>query len=91
MSENEEIRRAAEKRLKDQSGFWRVLGIFVIVWLILIATWWFSGGGYFWPIWAIFGMAIGLAFMAWGAFGPRERVPTQAEIDEEMRKFGGTP
>lgn len=91
MSDNEALRRAAEKRLKDQYGFWRLLGIFVIVWLILIGVWALSGGGYFWPGWAIFGMTIALAFSAWGAFGPRQRVPSQAAVDEEFRKFGGTP
>jgi hypothetical protein len=89
MSGNEALRRAAEKRLKDQQGFWRLLGIFVIVWLILTAVWALSGGGYFWPVWAIFGMGIALAFVAWGAFGPRPKVPSEAEIEEEMRKFGG--
>jgi uncharacterized membrane protein len=90
MSENEAVRRAAEKRLKDQSGFWRLLGVFVIVWGILTAVWLLSGGGYFWPIWAIFGMSIALAFSAWSAFGPRAKVPTAAEIDDEVRKFGGS-
>ena len=89
MSDNEVLHKAAEKRLKDQSGFWQLLGIFVIIWLILTGVWWFAGGGYFWPIWAIFGMSIALAFTAWGAFGPRPKVPTEAQIQEEMRKFGG--
>jgi len=87
MSDNEALHRAAEKRLKDQSGFWRLLGIFVIVWLILTAIWWFVGGGYFWPFWAIFGMGIALAFVGWGAFGPREKVPSEERIQGEMRKF----
>ena len=87
MSNNEAVRRAAEKRLRDQSGFWRLLGIFVIVWAILIAVWAMSGGGYFWPMWAIFGMGIALAFSGWSAFGPRAKVPTDARIEEEMRKF----
>lgn len=90
MSDNEALRHAAEKRLKDQSGFWRVLGIFAIVWLILTAVWALAGGGYFWPVWAIFGMSIALAFIAWGAFGPREKIPTDAEVEEEMRRFGGS-
>ena len=88
MSDNEALHRAAEKRLKDQAGFWRLLGIFVIVWLVLIAVWAFTEGGYFWPFWAIFGMGIALAFVAWGAFGPREKMPSEQRIQEEMRKFG---
>ena len=34
-------------------------------------------------------MSIALAFIAYSAFGPRERPPSQSEIDEEMRKFRG--
>lgn len=85
---NDALHQAAEKRLKDQAGFWRLLGIFAIVWLILTAVWALSGAGYFWPIWAIFGMSIALAFVAWGAFGPRQKVPSEERIQEEMRRFG---
>jgi 2TM domain len=87
MSDSDALHRAAEKRLKDQAGFWRLLGIFVIIWLILIGVWWFSGGGYFWPGWAIFGMGIALAFTGFAAFGPRQKVPSESRIQEEMRKF----
>lgn len=88
MSDTQALHHAAEKRLKDQSSFWRLLGVFVIVWIILIAVWAMSGGGYFWPMWAIFGMGIALAFSGWSAFGPRAKVPSESEINEEMRKFG---
>jgi uncharacterized ion transporter superfamily protein YfcC len=88
MSDNEALHRAAEKRLKEQSGFWRLLGIFVIVWLVLTVIWAVSGGGYFWPGWAMLGMGIALAFIGWSAFGPRERMPSEERIQEEMRRFG---
>jgi hypothetical protein len=88
MTGNEDLRAAAEKRLSDQANFKRLAGVFVIVWAILIAVWALSGRGYFWPIWAIFGMGIALAFMGWGAYGPRPSGPTQDQIDAEMRKMG---
>lgn len=88
LGSSESLHRAAEKRLKDQAGFWRLLGVFVIVWGILTAVWALSGGGYFWPVWAILGMSIALAFAAWGAFGPRQSVPTEEQIQDEMRRFG---
>ena len=83
----ETLHRAAEKRLKDQAGFWRLLGVFVIVWGILTAVWALSGGGYFWPVWAILGMTIALAFVAWGAFGPRPKQPSEEAIQREMERF----
>ena len=62
--------------------------MFVIVWIILAAVWALSGGGYFWPVWAIFGMSIALLFVGWGAYGPRDKV-TDAEVQAEMRKMAG--
>ena len=91
MNGDEALRKAAEKRLKAQTDLWRTAGIFVIIWAILTGIWYLSGGGYFWPAWAIFGMSIPLAFIAYAGYGPRERLPSAGEIDEEMRKFRGDP
>ena len=87
MTDNDSLRAAAEKRLRDQRNFWRTLGSFVIVWIILTAIWWLSGGGYFWPVWAMFGMGIALLFIGWNAYGPRERQPSEQRIQDEMKKF----
>ena len=87
MSDN--LRAAAVKRIKAKRDFWRTFGIFVIFWLILTAVWALSGGGYFWPMWAMFGMGIVLLFIGFGAYGPAERQPSEQEINDEMRKMGG--
>jgi uncharacterized membrane protein len=87
MSDDDALHRAAENRLKAQSAFWRLLGVFVIVGIILAVIWLFSGTGYFWPIWAYFGFAIALMFSGWNAFGPRDRQPSEQRIQDEMRKF----
>lgn len=89
MSNNDALRHAAEKRLRSQSAFKRTAGIFVIVWIILVGVWLLSGRGYFWPAWVILGMGIGLVFMGWNAFGPRDAGPTSQQIDDEVRKMGG--
>lgn len=86
----DELRKQAIQRVKAKQNFWKMAGGFVIIWLILVVIWFLSGRGYFWPIWAIFGMGIALAFSGWNAYGPHEGV-TDAQIDEEMRKMqGGT-
>jgi membrane protein implicated in regulation of membrane protease activity len=87
MGTDNSLHAAAEKRLHDQTSFWRMLGVFVIVSLILAAIWWLSGGGYFWPIWVFFAFGIALLFAGWNAFGPRDRQPSEERIQEEMRKF----
>ncbi len=85
----EEMRKEAIKRVKAKQGFWRLLGIFVIVWIILIAVWALSmPGQYFWPIWAMFGMGIALLFVGWGAYGPQDKI-SEAQVDAEMRKMQG--
>lgn len=83
------MRAAAVKRIKAKRDFWRLLGIFVIVSLLLTAIWAMSGRGYFWPMWAMFGMGIAAAFTGWGAYGPPATPPSEQQIDDEMRKMGG--
>lgn len=82
----EELRKVAVRRVKAKRDFWRLVGVFVIIWAILIAIWAMSGTGYFWPMWPIFGMGIALAFVGWGAYGPNNEIP-EAKIDEEMRRL----
>ncbi len=84
----EQMHTEAVKRVKAKHSFWQLLGVFVIVWIILAAVWALSGGWYFWPVWAIFGMSIALLFVGWGAYGPRDKV-TDAEVQAEMRKMAG--
>lgn len=82
----QELREAAVKRIRAKRGFWRLAGIFAIVWAILIGVWALSGGGYFWPVWAMFGMSIALLFVGWGAYGPQDQV-TPEQVDAEVRRM----
>jgi hypothetical protein len=86
---DEQLRAAAVKRIKAKRDFWRLLGVFIIVSVILTAIWALSGGGYFWPMWAMFGMGIAALFTGWGAYGPAEVPPSQQQIDDEIRKMRG--
>jgi hypothetical protein len=40
-------------------------------------------------VWAIFGMGIATASLAWGAYGPRERPISERAIDEQTRRMRG--
>lgn len=82
-----ELRDAAIKSIKAKRDFWRLLGIFAIVSGILTAIWALSGGGYFWPIWAMFGMGVAAAFSALSAYGPGKQPPSEQQIDNEMRRL----
>ena len=80
-------KKAAEERLNSQAGFKKMVGGFLIVIVISIAIWALTGQGDFWPIWVMLGLGIATAFSAWSAYGPRAKGPSQAEIEEEAKKF----
>lgn len=80
------LRKEAKKRVKAKQQAKQLTGVFLIVWAILTAVWALSGGGYFWPMWAIFGMSIALGFTYWNAYGPSETI-TDSQVDEEMRRM----
>ena len=86
--DEQEKRNAALKNLKNRRDFFAHLGAYVIINGMLTAIWALSGGGYFWPVWTMFGWGIGLAFHAWSVFGTKPI--TEADIEREMQRMDGT-
>lgn len=41
-----------------------------LVTVLLLTAWAFSGAGYFWPMWPMFGMSIAVLIALYRAFGP---------------------
>ena len=70
--------------LKAQRGFRSFALTAVGVIVLMIAIWALSGGGYFWPIWVVFGLGVALVASGWQAYGPRQRPITEEEIRREM-------
>lgn len=87
MAEESSARVAAEHRLKAQAAFKRNFFTFIGVAAVITAIWALSGQGYFWPAWVYVGLAFGLVAQAWGAYGPREKQISQADVDAEAKKF----
>ena len=87
---SEDIREQARKRIQARRDFWQMLAVFGGIIVILVVIWAATGAGYFWPMWPIFGLAIATIFTALNAFGPFNRPITDAHIDEEVRKLGGS-
>lgn len=54
---------------------------------LCVAIWALSGAGGFWPIWPIFGMAIGVVIIGWRAYGPTTGIITEAKIQAEMKRI----
>jgi hypothetical protein len=85
----EELRQQAIRSLKTKREFRTHLFVYVMVNLLLVGIWAFTGAGFFWPIFPILGWGIGLGFHAWEAYGG-ERM-SEDEIQREMRRLGGSP
>ena len=90
---SEDIREAARKSLKAKTDFKMFLGTAIIVSLIVTGVWFVTGAdGYFWPMWPMLGLAIGLAFAGFHAYGPSSHISDSAidaEVERLKRKTGG--
>jgi hypothetical protein len=81
----DELRRRAVKRLQAKAGFWTHLVVYLVANAFLVAIWFFSGAGFFWPIFPIAGWGDRGAANAWDAFG-REPV-TEERIQRGMSQL----
>jgi hypothetical protein len=81
----EGAREQAIQRLKMKQDFKGALagGVFAII--VCVVIWAIGDGGYFWPVWVIFGVAIGVVAQGWKAYGPSNRI-TEADVQREMEK-----
>jgi len=57
-------------RTKQQRDFARHVASYLLVNVFLVLVWVASGDGYFWPVWAILGWGLAVAFHALRAYGP---------------------
>ena len=85
--QSEQARKAAEERLQQQAGFKKMVGGFLITIVVTVVIWALTGQGYFWPAWVILGLGLATAASGWSAYGPRQKTPSQEEIDAEAKKF----
>ena len=84
MTENE-ARELAIERLKAKRDFTAHVLAYVMVNGFLVAIWVFTGSGFFWPMFPIFGWAIGLVFHAWDSYG--KPYPTEDDIEREIHRL----
>jgi len=86
MSE-EEIREIATQRVRRRRGFYSHLTAYILVNLMLVAIWYFTGAGYFWPMWVMLFWGIGLVFNAVAVFLKRDISWETKEIEKEVEKI----
>lgn len=87
------IREEARRRLKAKNDFKIFFAVAIVVILICLVVWWLTSGvnSYFWPIWPILGLTIGLIFAGLDAYGITRKYITEADIDAEVRRMSGGP
>jgi hypothetical protein len=85
---DEELRVIAKKRLKKQAEFKRYLWTWLGVSALTSAIWFItSPGGYFWPVWVIFGMGVGALFNGIDAYGKKPNIITDSDVDAEVERL----
>ena len=86
MTDPNDKREAAIKRLEAGRAFKLHATIYIAVNLLLIVIWAMTGGGYFWPIWPLLGWGIGIAIHYWTVF--KWKPISEEEIRREMERGG---
>jgi L-alanine-DL-glutamate epimerase-like enolase superfamily enzyme len=80
-------RALAVRELKRRRDFFGSVGGWASVSAITTAVWFATGAdGYFWPIWPMVGIGIGVAGQAASIWGPMRKEITEADIAAEMRR-----
>lgn len=86
MTDRDDKRAAAVKRIEAKRAFRFHLALYLVVNLVLIIIWALTGHGYFWPIWPMLGWGIGIAFHGWAVHF--QKPISEDEIRREMEKGG---
>jgi hypothetical protein len=84
---DEEIREIAARRVRAKKRFYSHLTAYIIVNLMLVAIWYFTGAGYFWPMWVILFWGIGLIFNAVTTFSRHDISWETKEIEKEVERI----
>ncbi len=87
------VREEARRRLKAKNDFKIFFAVAIVVIVIVLVVWYLTSGpgSYFWPIWPILGLSIGLIFAGLDAYGITRRYISEADVDAEVRRMSGGP
>lgn len=83
---DQELRDQAVRRLKEKKDLRDHAAVYFVMMLALNVIWGVTNyGGYYWPIWPMFGWGVGLFFHGLSVFG--QKSITENDIQHEMRKL----
>ena len=85
------VREEARRRLKAKNDFKIFFAVAIVVIVICLVVWFVTSGynSYFWPIWPILGLGIGLIFAGLDAYGITRKYISEADVDAEVRRMQG--
>ncbi len=86
MTDSGELRDRAINSLKAKQSFWYTLASWAVLSALFSIIWLASGAGYFWPVWPIAGIGIGVVFAGIRAFGGSGG-PSESRIQDEMKRL----
>lgn len=84
---DDEIREIATHRVRRRRRFYAHLTAYILVNLMLVAIWYFTGDHYFWPGWVMLFWGIGLVFNAVAVFAKGDIGSERAAIEKEVEKI----
>jgi peptidoglycan/LPS O-acetylase OafA/YrhL len=84
---DDEIRELAKHRVRRRRGFYAHLTAYILVNLMLVAIWYFTGDHYFWPGWVMLFWGIGMVFNAVAVFAKGDIGSERAAIEKEIEKI----
>lgn len=87
MSDSDDLRTRAIDRLEGKQQFWGIVAVWVGVSALTVIVWVLSGAGYFWPMWPMFGIGIGVVAAGWRVFGPTAGGISEAKIQSEIERL----
>lgn len=82
---DDQLRARALANIKRRNEFWQNATSYAVVNGFLVLLWFFTGAGYFWPIWPILGWGVGLVFHALSLRWADE--PKVSRIDSETERL----
>jgi predicted membrane channel-forming protein YqfA (hemolysin III family) len=82
---DDQLRHQAVERLKKRSEFWSHLAVYLFVNALIVTVWFLAvDGGFFWPLFPLFGWGIGVFFHALDVF---RRPYSEERIRREMDRL----
>ena len=81
----QDLRDRAIARLKQRRDFGAHLFVYLVVNAFLIGIWAFTGAGFFWPAFPLFGWGIGLVINAWDVYWRKPL--SEDQIRQEMKRM----